>query len=83
MSTSKPADPLTVIAHFGDEGEARLAAARLEMEELDVHLDLLSTRHGLGPRAAKLAVPASQVTAAVVLLQQTPARVWLVEPRAC
>lgn len=77
------ADPalgrMIVIARFGDESHARMAAARLEGEDIDVVVsDIIPTR-ALGVRAATLAVLSEQVARAVSILRATPARPFLLD----
>ena len=62
------------VARFGDAGEARLAAAKLESEELDCDVVEHTPAHGLGARGATLRVDAEQFQRAVQVLSTTPAR---------
>jgi hypothetical protein len=71
---------LVVIARFRDESHARLAAARLEDEDVGAVVMDRIPHHALGARAATLAVPAEDVKRATTILEQTPAKPFLLQP---
>jgi hypothetical protein len=65
------------VARFADAAEARLAAARLESEDVDCDVLDRPATHGLGVGGATLAVEQDQLARAVEVLSATPARRWL------
>ncbi len=77
------ADPdlgrVMVIARFGDESQARMAAARLDSEGIDVVVNDIMPARALGARAATLGVLSDQVARAVAVLKATPARPFLLD----
>jgi hypothetical protein len=76
------ADPqvgeLRTIASFGDELEARLAASKLEGEEIFVVVEVRMPKYLLGPHPATLRVLSDEAAKAIEILKSTPARRCLV-----
>jgi hypothetical protein len=73
---------MAAIAQFPDETEAHMAAAKLESEGIGVEIKTRMPLYGMKNPSAVLAVHPDDVTAAVAVLEQTPARLRLIHPDA-
>jgi hypothetical protein len=73
---------LVAVAHFSDEAEAHMAAARLEGEDIGVEIkrQMESPLDGLTVLGAVLAVHPDDVAQAIAVLEQTPARERIIRP---
>ena len=69
--------PGVVIAQFEDESHARMAASRLEADDVKALVLDSRRRHGVGAWRAALAVAESDVSRAVEILKSTPAAPFL------
>jgi len=76
---------MEVVAQFPDETEAHMAAAKLESEGIGVEIKtkMLTPLYGMeNSNGAVLAVHSDNVPQAIALLEQTPARRYLIRPSA-
>jgi hypothetical protein len=68
-----------VIARFGNEVEARMAASKLDGEGIESQVEDRVIAAGMGGEAAQLSVPVEDVKEAIEILKETPARANLIE----
>ena len=73
---------MVAIAHFPEETEAHMAAGKLESEGIGVEIKTRMPFYGLKSPSAVLAVHGDDVARAVALLEQTPAKLRLINPDA-
>ena len=71
---------LLAVAHFPDELEAHMAAARLESEGIGVEIKTRMPLYGMKSPSAVLAVHPDDVAQAIAILEQTPAKPRIIRP---
>ena len=75
-------DRMIVIAAYHDEFEVRLAAGRLEAEGINALVTVPSRAYGRSGQATTLAVLISESADAIEILRLTPAKRFVIEPKA-